>query len=169
MNDGFASVLLRLKEHTGLPSDKDIAELLGMEAKAFHARKARGVFPEEKLLALTARRPDLNLDVAYVLTGQSDRVYFGKVANMTTTTHLSSPKGSVTPALAPDERELLDSYRGATSEVRKAALRVLGGSGAGPVVGRQVFKAEVGQAITGAPGMSISQVNHPKKPPRKGG
>lgn len=67
----FSALLLRLKQQVGLHTDKEVAELLGMSVKAFHARKTRGAFPEEKLLALTARRPDLKIDVPYVLTGSA--------------------------------------------------------------------------------------------------
>lgn len=66
----FSALLLRLKQQVGLHTDKDVAELLGMSVKAFHARKTRGVFPEEKLLALSAQRPELKLDVSYILRGQ---------------------------------------------------------------------------------------------------
>lgn len=67
--DSFEKILLRLKEGVGLGQDKDIAELLGMSSRAFTARKTRGSFPEDKLLALSALRPDLKLDTAYILTG----------------------------------------------------------------------------------------------------
>lgn len=61
--------MLRLKERVGIPSDKGIAELLGMTDKALNARKRRDAFPDDKLFALAAKRPDLELDVMYVLTG----------------------------------------------------------------------------------------------------
>jgi hypothetical protein len=70
MEDAFGGALLRLKEQTGLHTDKDVAELLGMTVKAFSARKTRGVFPEDKLFSLVARRPDLKVDATYVLTGE---------------------------------------------------------------------------------------------------
>lgn len=63
-------MLLRLKEQMGVQSDKEIAEALGMDASAFNKRKRRGSFPEDKLLALVARRPELRIDTVYVLTGQ---------------------------------------------------------------------------------------------------
>ena len=40
-----------------------------MTKAAFSARKKRGVFPEKELYALAAKRPELGLDVDYVLTG----------------------------------------------------------------------------------------------------
>lgn len=71
MND-FEQVLLRLKERLGVASDKAVAELLGMGEKALNARKRRGVFPADKLKALATDRPELQLDVKYILTGVSD-------------------------------------------------------------------------------------------------
>lgn len=70
MEKSFRSMLLRLKEQTGLEADKQVADLLGMGAQAFNARKTRDSFPEDKLFALVARRPDLGIDPVYVLTGQ---------------------------------------------------------------------------------------------------
>lgn len=70
--DDFEKVLLRLKERLGVSSDKAVAELLGMGDKALNARKRRGAFPVEKLKALAADRPELGLDVRYVLTGYSE-------------------------------------------------------------------------------------------------
>ena len=72
----FQAALLRLKEHLGLETDKEVAELLGMTVKAFTARKARDSFPEEKLRALAQRRPDLPIDVDYVLTGETVRMRY---------------------------------------------------------------------------------------------
>ena len=62
--------LLRLKEQLGVSTDKEVAAVLGLGEKAFNARKKRGAFPEDKLLALTTKRPELGLDVAYILTGE---------------------------------------------------------------------------------------------------
>lgn len=63
--------MLRLKEQVGLHMDKEVGALLGMTEKAFHARKTRDSFPEDKLFALAAKRPDLGIDVNYVLTGET--------------------------------------------------------------------------------------------------
>ncbi len=66
----FLYALGRLKESLGLSKDKEIASALGMSDKALNARKARDSFPEKEVLALSARRPELELDVTYVLTGE---------------------------------------------------------------------------------------------------
>lgn len=65
----FENILLRLKAELALAEDKEVAKILGMTPNAFTARKRRDVFPEEKLLALKSRRPDLNIDDTYILTG----------------------------------------------------------------------------------------------------
>jgi hypothetical protein len=69
MSKSFTQILLRLKESLGISSDREVAALLGMEEKAFNARKRRDSFPDDKLYALKSRRTDLRLDVVYVLTG----------------------------------------------------------------------------------------------------
>lgn len=71
----FESQLLRLKQTVGITADQDVAALLGMSKAAFSDRKKREAFPDDKLGALAAKRPDLRIDVAYVLTGErlSDR------------------------------------------------------------------------------------------------
>lgn len=66
----FEKKLIRLKEQLGVAQDKEIAAILGMESRAFTARKARGAFPEDKVRALVVDYP--NLDVRYVITGMRD-------------------------------------------------------------------------------------------------
>lgn len=67
--DFFSECLARLKVALGKAKDKEVAEALGLGEKALNARKSRGSFPEKELYALAAKRPDLRLDVDYVLTG----------------------------------------------------------------------------------------------------
>ncbi|ASM76399.1 transcriptional regulator (DNA-binding phage protein) [Vitreoscilla filiformis] len=66
----FGAVLARLKESLGKSKDVEIADALGMTKTAFHARKERDSFPAEKVAVLALHRPDLKIDVAYVLTGE---------------------------------------------------------------------------------------------------
>lgn len=66
----FDQVLLRLKQAVQQTSDQEVARLLGLSKAAFAERKKRDAFPEDKLLALSVRQPELNLDVTYVLTGE---------------------------------------------------------------------------------------------------
>lgn len=69
MKNSFGTCLLRLKQQLGMHSDKDAGALLGLTDKAFSARKRRDSFPEKELHALANKRPDLKLDVNYVLNG----------------------------------------------------------------------------------------------------
>ena len=69
----FLPITHRLKESLGLDKDQEVAELLGLSAAAFSDRKRRGAFPTDKLFALIATRPELNIDVGYVLSGSTAR------------------------------------------------------------------------------------------------
>ncbi|MFQ1022754.1 helix-turn-helix domain-containing protein [Avibacterium paragallinarum] len=68
----FTDILNRLKTELSVTMDKDIAEFLGMTKSAFAERKRRDVFPEEALRLADLRRPDLKLNVEYILTGDVD-------------------------------------------------------------------------------------------------
>ena len=63
------SQLVRLKEVLRVSEDQEVAEVLGMSKAAFSAQKKRGSFPEKELRALAQQRPELGIDVEYVLTG----------------------------------------------------------------------------------------------------
>ncbi|KAI5914594.1 helix-turn-helix domain-containing protein [Thauera sp. 2A1] len=68
--DLFTAQLVRLKYLLDVQEDQAAAEALGMSKAALSARKSRGSFPEKELRALAQRRPDLGIDVNYVLTGE---------------------------------------------------------------------------------------------------
>lgn len=80
--NSFERVLLRFKEQVGLQTDKEVAALLGLSATAFGDRKKRGAFPEDKLRALAQQRPELNIDVGYVLNGVRQEEVRQAVANI---------------------------------------------------------------------------------------
>lgn len=65
----FDQQLSRLKKVLEVREDQEAATALGMTKAAFSARKTRGSFPEKELRALAQRRPELGIDVEYVLTG----------------------------------------------------------------------------------------------------
>lgn len=67
----FEEASLRLKQQIGVLQDKDLAEVLGFKSAAWVKRKARNAFPDAELYALAAKRPDLKIDVLYILTGIS--------------------------------------------------------------------------------------------------
>ncbi len=68
----FEEATLRLKQQLKVTEDRQVAEALGLSARAWAGRKKRGSFPEKELWVLIAQRPDLKLDVGYVLNGIKD-------------------------------------------------------------------------------------------------
>lgn len=68
----FIDVINRLKISLSVTTNREIAEYLGLTQSAFSERKKRNSFPEKELKALANDRPDLNLDVDYILTGSSE-------------------------------------------------------------------------------------------------
>lgn len=69
----FDHQLLRLKQALGAAEDQAVAAALGLSKAAFADRKKRAAFPADKVKALAADRPELGLDVQYVLTGTTAR------------------------------------------------------------------------------------------------
>jgi transcriptional regulator with XRE-family HTH domain len=65
----FDEATLRLKQQLNVMEDQEVARSLGLTKNAWAMRKKRGNFPDTELYALSARRPDLNLDVDYILNG----------------------------------------------------------------------------------------------------
>ncbi|ASM76397.1 ci repressor [Vitreoscilla filiformis] len=65
----FEEATLRLKQQLKVTEDKQVAEALGLTSNAWTLRKRRFAFPKTELYALAAKRSDLKIDVAYVLTG----------------------------------------------------------------------------------------------------
>jgi hypothetical protein len=68
MNE-FDAAVLRLKGQVGVTEDQALAALLGLSKASFSDRKRRRSFPADKVRSLAHQRPDLNIDVDYVLTG----------------------------------------------------------------------------------------------------
>jgi hypothetical protein len=68
----FDQKMLRLKQCLNVTTDKDVAEVLGMSKSALAERKRREAFPERVVRALAQERPELGIDVLYVLTGERD-------------------------------------------------------------------------------------------------
>lgn len=65
----FDEAALRLKQQLKVTENKQVAEALGMTGNAWTMRKRRDAFPETELRALAQQRPELGIDVEYVLTG----------------------------------------------------------------------------------------------------
>lgn len=111
--NSFDAQIGRLKGALQLKEDQEVAELLGMGKAAFSARKTRGSFPADKLRALAQQRPDLNIDVDYVITG---------VAQAALEMIRAAQEGKPLQKVTADERALLVDYR-ACSALDKHAIR----------------------------------------------
>lgn len=66
----FVDFLGRIKQELDFKNDKDVADFLGLEIKAFSARKRRNSIPIDRLRAVTQAHPEMNIDVEYILTGK---------------------------------------------------------------------------------------------------
>lgn len=73
--NSFKEKLLRLKNELKISTDKEIAAILDMKPTAFAERKKTESFPEKELFALKAKRPELNLDIDYILVGSRKEVF----------------------------------------------------------------------------------------------
>lgn len=67
----FEEATLRLKQQLAVTQDKEVASYLGLSPRAWAGRKQSENFPEVELYALAAKRPDLKINVEYVLTGRA--------------------------------------------------------------------------------------------------
>lgn len=70
--DLFSDSLVRLKHYLRVSKDQEVAEAIGLSKTAFSERKKRNSFPEKELRALAQQRPELGIDVDYVLTGTTE-------------------------------------------------------------------------------------------------
>lgn len=119
----FDEATLRLKQQLKLTTDKDVAEHLGISPSAWVGRKNRDHFPRKELLALSALRPDLHIDVHYVLADfptLSTSLEHQKAVRAAT-----QQDAAALAALSSEERLLLDYFRQASAPVRRAALGAL--------------------------------------------
>ena len=116
----FESQLLRLKQALRLAEDQDVAEALGMTKAAFSARKVRGAFPEDKVKALAADRPELRLDVKYVLTGESDE-FTRRLSSLEKATALAG-RVAEGPAIYDVQREVFDLLVNELSQEEQALI-----------------------------------------------
>jgi hypothetical protein len=125
----FDAQLLRLKQVLGITEDQQVAAALGMTKAGFSARKARESFPQRELFALAETRPELALDVAYVLTGESQRQKAVKAAASALeplrrmpdfVLHGADGQVIVIELKSPRELKLLKQYRSAEPTGKRA-------------------------------------------------
>lgn len=67
--ENFTNIVNRLKTELSITMDKDVAEILGMSKKCVCRKKAQRVFSRNALRLLELERPDLKLDINYILSG----------------------------------------------------------------------------------------------------
>ena len=140
----FEEATLRLKQQLRATQDKEIAAALGLSAQSWAGRKKRNSFPEKELRALAQQRPELGIDVDYVLTGAgrdgvTSAVAMGWAADKPSRENVAqrlagdggglrgghSAPQAVTRPLAPapsDEALLLAAFRAADAPGRAAVL-----------------------------------------------
>lgn len=80
--DFFSDSLERIKHYLRVSKDQEVAEALGMSKTAFSERKKRGSFPEKELRALAQQRPELGIDVEYVLHGRASPMALGTASQV---------------------------------------------------------------------------------------
>jgi hypothetical protein len=147
----FEEAALRLKQQLKVSEDKQVAEAMGFSSRAWAGRKKRNSFPEKELWALAAQRPELKLDVGYVLNGArgsnatSDKSLIEIIDRFLTVYNfnaeqadeaLSLPPGTINKALSfdlpigsePESRPpcaaaLLDNYEHLSEEDKRALER----------------------------------------------
>lgn len=105
--DLFSERLNRLKPMLRVSKDQEVAAALGLSKTAFSERKKRGSFPDRELRLLARERPDLNIDVEYVLTG---------VAQAALEIIDAVRAGTPMVKVRSDELQLLQNYRSCSPE-----------------------------------------------------
>ncbi len=121
----FEEASLRLKQQLKLTEDRQVAEAIGMTSNAWTMRKRRGAFPEKELRAAAQQRPDLQIDVNYVLTGglsgPNVAVAMGRDPK-TVAGPVAMALATDAQAVQEDEARLLAAFRAADSAGRAAIL-----------------------------------------------
>lgn len=72
--NNFSEKLTRLKFALRVSKDSDVAEALDMKRPAFSERKKKDSFPDKEVFALAARRPELELEPQWIITGIASKV-----------------------------------------------------------------------------------------------
>lgn len=127
----FSEKLDRLKHSLRMSKDGEIAAALGLTKSAFSERKKRGAFPVEALYALSSARPELGLDVAYVLTGipaQAQALLAAKQQRIERAVNAGASVGQVREAesrYAPESLGALVALLEQCNAVERASLHTL--------------------------------------------
>jgi transcriptional regulator with XRE-family HTH domain len=114
----FDSSLLRLKQIAEVTTDQEVAELLGMSKAALSDRKRRDSFPEDKVRALAQQRPELGIDVDYVITGTTE----AESLRQRDALHAAAGVSPVVRSARLAEGELVQNFRACPPDVQEALL-----------------------------------------------
>lgn len=174
----FDQQLLRLKSALGVTADQEVAEALGLSKAALSDRKRRGAFPEDKLWALAQRRPELQINPFWVLSGQAEEVLQATArvvtAQMRTVLTMQADRWKDLPVeeqltramevveaatLDEDERELVLLYRGMKPAEKKRLIAELKRADADDPSQRQKARNDVAMRLH-ASGHGVVQVGH---------
>lgn len=171
--DFFSASLSRLKHDLRVSKDQEVASALGLSKTAFSERKKRGSFPEKELRALAQQRPDLGIDVEYVLTGgrmsPHERQAIDRATQFTSELEgldaasrqrlmalahqagLDTARAAAIEPLSDDERELLEMFRAAPLAAKVNAIKALQGNArkGGMSQTQQTFNAPVSGRVAG--------------------
>ena len=176
--ENFEEAALRLKQELRVKADKDVAGALGLSPVAWVGRKKRGKFPEVELRALAQQRPELAIDVEYVLTGgrlsdhereaierarqitqtwpgidDADRERLHQLNNDAAyqTALQDALRAAAIEPLSDDERELLEMFRAAPLAAKVDAIKALQGNARKGVMSQtqQTFNAPVSGRVAG--------------------
>lgn len=112
--------LNRAKEILGVQTDKDFAELIGINPKTFSRKRRRFEFPETELRAF-ANKNDLSIDWSYLMTGELIRLGAAIEHSPKLGESVSGISGG---RLKEDEEELLALFRQAAAADREMILMV---------------------------------------------
>lgn len=117
----FSDCLDRLKPLLRVSKDQEVAAALGLSKTAFSERKKRGSFPDRELRALASQRPELGIDVDYVLTGVTEADSVQQRAALHAAAGIS-PVGRIAQLA---EKDLVENYRTCTPAVQDALLTLV--------------------------------------------
>ena len=170
--DFFSDSLSRLKHYLRVSKDQEVAAALGLSKTAFSERKKRNSFPETELRARAQQRPELGIDVEYVLTGgrmsPHERQAIDRATQFTSELEgldaasrqrlmalahqagLDTARAAIEP-LSDDERELLEMFRAAPLAAKVNAIKALQGNArkGGMSQTQQTFNAPVSGRMAG--------------------
>lgn len=120
----FEEATLRLKQQLGATQDKEVALALGLSPQSWVGRKKRDNFPEVELRALAQQRPDLQIDVDYVLNGGGMHPMTGRRRNAREQALIDAAVTAGAAVL--DERQIAQAVAGKRRSAKEDALLVAG-------------------------------------------